>query len=102
MLQSAQPYPGDTDSQLDNFAENRFTMYLISNEEYVIVNQENIGINDLTIPVELLHQEEFKPALWYARTRAERLGLEWDEENIEERFLEPIGDVQSGAVHLLL
>ncbi|KAJ7318613.1 hypothetical protein DFH08DRAFT_714632 [Mycena albidolilacea] len=104
MLQAAQPYPGDTNSPPleDNFAEKRFLMYLISDKEYVIADRENIGIDDLTIRIELLHQEDFQPALWYAQTRAEKLGIEWNEGCTEERYLEPIGDVEAGVVQLLL
>jgi hypothetical protein len=77
-------------------------MYLISDEEYVITDRENIGIDDLTIRVELLHQEDFQPALWYAQTRTKRLGIEWDKGCIEEHYLEPTGDIEAGTVQLLL
>jgi hypothetical protein len=102
MLQAAQPYPGDpqpcgTD---DCFNETRFLMYLISDNEYCIMDSEHI--ESLTIEANLLHDPVFMPVLWYAQACAKEAGLDPDEVLFEMRYLEEIGDVPSGAVQLLL
>ncbi|KAJ6599947.1 hypothetical protein DFH09DRAFT_1303300 [Mycena vulgaris] len=67
MLQSAQPYPGDSHliSPDECFDGRRFLMYPISDNEYLIMDNQRDTEN--TISVESLHNPDFMPALWYAQ-----------------------------------
>jgi hypothetical protein len=102
MLQAAQPFPGDSRSPDDDecFGEERFYLYSVSDTEYCIMNQESE--DSLTIEKELLNNPDFMPALWYAQMRMHALGLDPEEALNEERYLNEIGDVPSGAVELML
>ncbi|KAJ7679924.1 hypothetical protein B0H17DRAFT_1136562 [Mycena rosella] len=102
MLQSAQPYPGDVNPQdpEGQFEEKRFFLYLISDTEYLIMDHERD--TELTISAELLHKPDFMPALWYAQMCASELGLNPDDALEKECYLEEMGDVEAGAVKIML
>ena len=99
MLQAAQPYPGDSPSSTeDNFEEKRFLLYLISDHEYVIMDSERD--EQLTLEVHLLHNPDFMPALWYAQTLADNMGLD-ENTAMVNRYLEEIGDAQANALQII-
>jgi hypothetical protein len=102
MLQAAQPYLGDhsTYNPDEPFDDQRFLIYLISDSEYIVMDSEHD--EGITLKVELMHNEGFLPALWYAQARSELLGLDMDEAYSEGHYLEEMGDVQAEATHFLL
>ncbi|KAJ7120111.1 hypothetical protein C8R44DRAFT_736964 [Mycena epipterygia] len=102
LLQEAQPYPGDVNpvEPGDGFDSKRFLMYLISDDEYIVMDNESDF--ELTLSSSLLHDESFKPALWYAQARCFAVGLDAEAPLGESRFQEEIGDAQSCAVKIML
>ncbi|KAJ7499920.1 hypothetical protein FB451DRAFT_1016643, partial [Mycena latifolia] len=63
VLQMAQPFPGDNESQV----EKRFMIYSISETEHLIM--DNATSEDTVISTEYLRDPEFMIGLWYAGQR---------------------------------
>jgi hypothetical protein len=101
-LHSAQPYPGDevVMNADDCFGQKRFSVYRISDSEYVAMDNETDV--DVVLEDECLYTSGFMPAFWYAQTRMQALGLDPEDCLEEDRFLSEIGDVQVEAVKTLL
>ncbi|KAJ7699210.1 hypothetical protein B0H17DRAFT_1196303 [Mycena rosella] len=100
MLQSAQPYPGDASpcNPEEGFNEQQFLLYSVFDTEYVIMDQERTS--DITISKECLRNPDFMPALWYAQTLAEELGLDPHHCVQEGQYLEEQGDVELNVVKI--
>ncbi|KAJ6551483.1 hypothetical protein B0H19DRAFT_1296911 [Mycena capillaripes] len=101
-LQAAQPYPEDVNpcGEDENFKEKHFLLYLVSDNQYVVM--DSACDEESHLEVKLLHDPDFKPALWYAQTRMKSLGMNPDSASREEHFQAEMGDIQVEVVELLL